>query len=182
MSCISSLISRRSVKNLSVMLMVLISIFPLFGCNKNNNPTEQTIVFSSPEECIYVENRVFSYYEAVVATDGGDNFKSYSLYRYSDTELVLVNEYQLSSESDKVSDYRIVPSSVLDDLLKLAKKYKFGKGKWVDGLAMTGKEYSIYYVKDGEQIHVSSSNMPDNGGEAFNAIYSVFSKAWKDAG
>ncbi len=96
---------------------------------------------------------------------------------YTDSELVLVRTD--SDTDDKVTtNYRIVPSSVLDDCLKLAKKYKMGKGKWIDGDGLVGRELSISFIKNGEVISVSSSHMPDNGMEAFHNVRKVFRDAW----
>ena len=161
-----------------VLLIMMISLFSFFsfGCGKQVE-TETTVPPSSPEECITAENQVFSYYEAVVGTQGGDESVSYRLYKYTDSELVLVRND--SDTDDKVTtNYRIVPSSVLDDCLKLAKKYKMGKGKWIDGDGIVGGELSISFVKDGEVISVSSSHMPDNGMEAFHAVRKVLGEAW----
>ena len=76
--------------------------------------------------------------------------------------------------SDHCADQR----SKIDDCLKLAKKYKMGKGKWIDGDGIVGGELSISFVKDGEVISVSSSHMPDNGMEAFHAVRKVLGEAW----
>ena len=65
-----------------VLLIMMISLFSFFsfGCGKQVE-TETTVPPSSPEECITAENQVFSYYEAVVGTQGGDESVSYRLYK-----------------------------------------------------------------------------------------------------
>ena len=163
---------------LLIMMISLLSFFS-FGCGKKVE-TETTVPPSSPEECITAENQVFHYYEAVVATQGGNESISYRLYKYTDSELVLVKSYY-DNDNNKSQDYRVVPASVLDDCLKLAKKYKFGKGKWIDGDCIVGKEYSIDFDKDGNTVSVSSSHMPDNGVEAFGAVRKVLAQAWSNA-
>lgn len=90
--------------------------------------------------------------------------------------MLVWNHYDTSD--NKHNNYRIVPASVLDDCLKLAKKYKMGKGKWIDGDGIVGGELSISFVKNGEVISVSSSHMPDNGMEAFYAVRNVLGEAW----
>ena len=163
---------------LLIMMISLLSFFS-FGCGKKEN-TETTVPPSSPEECITEENLVFFYYEAVVATQGGNESTSYRLYKYTDSELVLVwNHYDTSDNQHK--NYRIVPASVFDDCLKIAKKYKMGKGKWIDGDCIVGAEFIIEYVKDGKTVSVTSSHMPDNGVDAFEAVSKVLKQAWADA-
>ena len=164
-----------------VLLIMMISLFSFFsfGCGKQVE-TETTVPPSSPEECITEENLVFFYYEAVVATQGGNESTSYRLYKYTDSELVLVwNHYDTSDNQHK--NYRIVPASVFDDCLKIAKKYKMGKGKWIDGDCIVGAEFIIEYVKDGKTVSVTSSHMPDNGVDAFEAVSKVLNQAWVDA-
>ena len=162
---------------LLIMMISLLSFFS-FGCGKKVE-TETTIPPSSPEECITAENQVFHYREAVVATQGGNESTSYRLYKYTDSELVLVWNYYDTSDN-KHNNYRIVPASVLDDCLKIAKKYRMGKGKWIDGDGIVGKEYSIEFDKDGKTVSVNSSHMPDNGVEAFDAVKNVLDKAWSN--
>ena len=175
--------SAPSVKYIISLMMGVILMFSIFGCNrtgKDPKTTEPSVTYATPEECMVYENRLFCYYEAVVATQGGNESFSYSLYGYTDTEMVLVWN-KIYTDGDKSSDYRLVPATVLDDCLKIAKKYKFGKGKWLNGSGITGMVYSIDYLKDGEHIRVSSESMPDNGMDAFDAVEKVLSNAWKQA-
>ena len=172
-----------SVKCIVSLVMGVILMFSIFGCNKTGKDpktTEPSVTYATPEECMVYENRLFCYYEAVVATQGGDESFSYSLYGYTDTEMVLAWN-KTYTDGQKSSDYRLVPATVLDDCLKIAKKYKFGKGKWLNGSGITGMVYSIDYLKDGEHIRVSSESMPDNGMDAFDAVEKVLSNAWKQA-
>lgn len=172
---------RHIAKYALFMMMAIIFAVSLSGCGKNKNTvTESTAVPATPEECITGENMLVYYYEAVVATVGGDGHSSYSLYKYTDNELVLVWR-DGSPDKDETMVYRIVPATVYDDCLKLAKKYRFGKGKWVDGDCIVGMEFRISIVKDGEIISVSSESMPDNGEEAFYAFEKALSKAWSQA-
>ena len=112
-----------------------------------------------------------------MATVGGDESTMYKLYKYTDTELILVKNRQYP-DKDKSMDYCIVPASVLDDCMKVVKKYKMGKGKWLNGDGIVGMEYEVGFMNDGEFVRVSSGRMPDNGVDAFDAVCKVLSKAW----
>ena len=173
--------NRHPFKILSSLIMAVFLAAVSSGCvSTGTGHTDNTVIFSSPEECITNENRLFYYYEAVVATQGGDCSTEYILYGYTDTDLVLVKSSR-DPDKEKKTDYCIVPSSVLDDCLKLAKKYKLGKGKWVNGYGLVGMEFEISFTKNGELIRVTSANMPDNGEKAFDDIKKVLSKAWSEA-
>ena len=171
--------SRHIAKYALFIMMAVMFVLSVSGCGKNT-VTESTAVPATPEECITDENRIFYYYEAVVATVGGDGHSSYSLYKYTDKELVLVRRNG-SPDTNETMDYCIVSSSVYDDCLKLAKKYRLGKGKWVDGDCIVGMVYRISIVKDGETINVSSEHMPDNGEEAIYAFEKMIKQAWSQA-
>ena len=165
---------------LSLMVIFMFSI-PLFGCtDKKPAPTDDTTIPSSPEECITKENLVFYNSDAVVATVGGDRYTEFKLYKYTNTELVLVRSDKDPDEEVRTS-HRIVPASVLDDCMKLTKKYKMGKGKWLNGSGIVGKVYEVGFMKDGEYIHVSSESMPDNGMDAFDAVAKILGEAWRNA-
>ena len=177
----NGILCRYAVRQMLFILMANMFVVPLFGCvNKDPVSTDNTAVPASPEECMTRENLLFYYSEAVVATDGGNGYEEYTLYKYTDSEVILVKRSK-SPNRDATKDYRTVPVSVLDDCLKLAKKYKLGKGKWTkNGSGIVGMVYEIGFVKDGEYIHVSSECMPDNGMDAFDAVIKVLGKAWNN--
>ena len=87
-------------------------------------------------------------------------------------------KYRQYPDGDKTMDYCVVSSSVLDDCMKIVKKYKMGKGKWVNGDGIVGMEFTIGFYKNDEYIRVTSDHMPDNGTEAFDAVCKVLAKAW----
>lgn len=164
---------------ISVMMAMLFAVSAM-GCDKTK-PTESPVNYASPEEAINSENCVFYYYDAVVATQGGDEHTVFELYRYNNKELVLV-KYRKYPGKDLTMDYCIVPASTLDDCMKVVKKYKMGKGKWLKGGdCIVGKEYAVVFIKDGENVRVTSGCMPDNGVEAFDAVCKVLGEAWKAA-
>lgn len=170
--------SRYSVRTVISIVLAAVVALSVFGCaGSRPEPTAGTVMPASPEECITQENKVFYYYEAVVATVGGDTSSSYELYKYTDTELILVRD-RPSPDSGKEMYYCIVPASVLDDCMKVVKKYKMGKGKWLNGDGIVGMVFAVGFLKDGEFVRVSSECMPDNGIDAFDAVRKVLSEAW----
>ncbi len=138
------------------------------------NPTENNEA-GSPEDCIINENLLFDYYEATVATVGGDEREEYCLYKYTDTQLVLAL-YRKEEDSDETMVCCTVPASVLDDCMDLVKKYKMRK--WKDGSGLRGKMYVVKFMDDGELKRVSSDDMPDNGRDAFDLIGGVLGSAF----
>ena len=170
--------NRHLVRTVISIVLAAVTALSVFGCTGSKPElAASTAKPASPEECITEENCLFYYYEAVVATVGGDESTMYKLYKYTDTELILVKNRQYP-DKDKSKDYCIVPASVLDDCMKVVKKYKMGKGKWLNGDGIVGMVYEVGFMKDGEYVRVSSESMPDNGIDAFDAVCKVLSKAW----
>ncbi len=168
----------RVLKQTVLIMMTMLFGVSVFGCAKNNPAqTDTTVVPASPEECMTEENMVFYYSEEVVATVDGNGYTEYKIYKYTNSEVILFKRSKEPGEESK-ADYRIVPSSVLDDCMKQVKKYKMGKGKWLDGDGIVGKVFETGFIQDGEYIQVSSSHMPDNGTKAFDSIEKILSKAW----
>ena len=132
----------------------------------------------APEDFIKNENMVFDYYEATVATVGGDESTEYVLYEYDASRMILAC-YQKSEDSEEVMTYRIVEASVLDDCMALVKKYKMSK--WDKGRGLNGKIYVVKFMDAGEMKRVSSDQMPDDGREAFNSIRNVLVSGWANA-
>ena len=130
---------------------------------------------SSPDECITNENLVFDYYEATVATVGGDGYDEYCLYKYTDNELVLACYSKMEDQEEKM-DFCVVPSTVLDDCMDQVKQNNMLE--WKDGRGLNGKRYVVKFMSGGELKRVSSDDMPENGREAFYSIESVLSTAW----
>ena len=132
----------------------------------------------SLKDCITNENMVFDYYEATVATVGGDESTEYVLYKYDDTQMILAL-YRKDEDSEETMDYCVVPASVLDDCMDMVKKYRMRK--WKKGSGLRGMMYVVKFMDEGEMIRVSSDDMPDNGLEAFNSIRGILGAKWSDA-
>ncbi len=156
----------------------------LSGCGKGEN-MESAPEANRPDNTLSVEdsitdeNMVFDYYEAAVATVGGNDSEEYVLYKYDDDQLILAS-YSKQEDSEETMYYRLVPVSVLDDCMKQVKNYKMRKWKNVSGL--TGRIYVVKFMDKGEMIRVSSDYMPDNGIKAFDSIRGVLVAAWSKAG
>ena len=131
--------------------------------------------YGTPKDCIINENLVFDYYEATVATVGGDESSEYCLYKYSDTQLVLA-KYSKEEGSEETMVFCTVPASVMDDCMALVKKYKMRK--WKNGSGLRGKRYVVKFMDDGELKRVSSDDMPEDGSKAFSAIEDTLGAAW----
>ena len=135
-------------------------------------------VSDDPEDYIKNENMVFDYYEATVATVGGDESTEYVLYEYDEFRLLLVC-YEKSEGSEETRHYSFVSSSVLDDCMKLVEKYKMAK--WENGCDLNGKRYVVRFLNDGEMVRASSDDMPEDGLEAFSAVKQVLVTEWGNA-
>ena len=162
------------MKRIISILLTGLMVVGMFGCSKKPEPI--TDIPASPEEAMTDANLVFYYYEAVTGTVGGDCSVAYRLYRYNGTELVL-SRTDHTTDDEEISTYRLVPASTLDDCMKVVKKYKMGKGKWINGIGITGGYCSAGFYKKDEWIKVTSDNMPDNGQEAFSAIHKILANA-----
>ncbi|MCR5509171.1 MAG: hypothetical protein K6F34_10840 [Lachnospiraceae bacterium] len=128
-----------------------------------------------PEDCISNDNLLFDYYEATVATVGGNEYSEYCLYKYGDAGLVLAY-YRAMEDSDETMVYCIVPTSVLDECMDLVKHYKMRR--WKNGRGLNGKRYVVKFMDHGDLNSVSSDDMPENGRDAFGAICGVLDEAW----
>lgn len=83
--------NRHLVRTVISIVLAAVTALSVLGCTGSKpEPAASTAKPASPEECITEENYLFYYYEAVVATVGGDESTMYKLYKYTDTELILV--------------------------------------------------------------------------------------------
>ena len=176
-------------KKILLLMIGVLSVMGLFGCKADGNgaagstnagdenvmPDHDMIVSDDPKDHITNQNMVFDYYEATVATVGGDGYDEYCLYKYTDNELVLAC-YSKTEDQEEKMDFCVVPSSVLDDCMDLVKQNKMLE--WKDGRGLNGKRYVVKFMSGGELKRVSSDDMPENGREAFYAIDSILSTAW----
>ena len=97
----------------------------IFKCDHGYVDIEEP---KSLKDCITNENMVFDYYEATVATVGGDESTEYVLYKYEDDQMILAL-YRKDEDSEETMDYCVVPASVLDDCMDMVEKYKMRKWK-----------------------------------------------------
>ncbi len=136
---------------------------------------EETSDPGSPEDCITNDNLLFDYYEATVATVGGDESKEYCLYSYSDSQMVLAR-YDKTEDSEETMIFCTVPASVLDDCMDQVNRYQMQK--WENGTGLDGKRYVVKFMDGNELKRVSSDDMPENGREAFLSIDDILGTAW----
>ncbi len=131
------------------------------------------------EALINPDNMIFDYYEAVVATVGGDGYDEFVLYTRDDGEGLILAKYSKWHEQDEKCLCCLVPGKVFDECMKTVKKHKMHK--WKDGFGITGKVFVVRFPgSDGEMVRVTSDDMPDDGVEAFDAVCEVLTKAWSE--
>ena len=137
------------------------------------------------EACISEENIytpepevLLSYYHAIVATVGGDRYKSITLYRNSDDTLKVCYRSKGSDDTEESMVAYTVDSEILDAIYDLAKENKYGDWKKLkDGTALDGAEYSLMYIdEEGNKVNANSEKMPENGVELLEDIPELISK------
>ena len=130
---------------------------------------------------IHDSRMVFDCYSATTGTDGYDGYDEYALYRWEESDLLLVS-YSKWEEEGKGEVVRVcrVPLSLLYDAVRIAHEY--GMQNWKDGMAITGAFYAVRFYEGGELIRVSSDDMPEDGQKAFGSIESFFKRAWGNYG
>ncbi len=132
---------------------------------------------TSPLDYISDENMLFDYYEATVATVGGDEHKEYVLYRYDESRLILAL-YQKIEDEEETMDYCMVPESVLDKCMKLVEQNKMSE--WQKGSGIDGKKLVVKFVDNGTLKRISSDDMPEDGEKAFEGIREILDTEWAD--
>ena len=121
------------------------------------------------------ERMVFDYYEATVATVGGDSYTEFVLYEWDEDDLLLA-KYSRQGSGKEICRICRVPSSCLYDCLITVNRNKMKT--WKDGMALTGKIYAVRF-RDGDQvIRISSDDMPEDGRSAFQQVGAVLQSAW----
>ena len=122
------------------------------------------------------DNIVFDYYEAVVATVGGNDSEEYVLYTCDYNGYLILVCYETPDGEPEKSYARLVPASTFDDCMKVVKKYKMTK--WKDEGGINGKKYVVRFSQGEEYYRITSEAMPENGMEAFDAIRQIMISAW----
>ena len=180
-------------KSFGIILGVIMMI-SLFGCEKPSNdfqigdpdPVKEPLADLSQVEfteedllnSAVGDNIVFDYYEAVVATVGGNDSEEYVLYTSDYNGYLILVRYSKDDGGPEYSFARLVPATVLDDCMKAVKKYKMTK--WKDEVGMNGKIYVVRVTVDGEFYRITSEAMPEDGMKAFDEIAGILVSAWKD--
>ena len=178
----------KSVCKIFGIILGVIMMISLFGCKKptdnnvNNEPMADLSQIEFTEEDLLNsaigDNIVFDYYEAVVATVGGNDSEEYVLYTSDYSGYLIMVRYTKDDGGPEYSSARLVPATVLDDCMKAVKKYKMTK--WKDEVGMNGKIYVVRFTVDGEFYRITSESMPEDGMKAFDEIAGIPVAAWKD--
>ena len=178
----------KSVCKLFGIILGVIMMISLFGCKKpadenvNNEPMADLSQIEFTEEDLLNsaigDNIVFDYYEAIVATVGGNDSEEFVLYSCDYSGYLILVKYTKDDGGPESSHACLVPATTLDDCMKLVKKYKMTK--WKDEVGMNGKIYVVRVTVDGEFYRITSEAMPEDGEKAFYEIRSVLAAAYKD--
>jgi len=180
-------------KSFGIILGVIMTI-SLFGCEKPSNDFEigepdpvkepmadlSQIEFTEEDllNSAVGDNIVFDYYEAVVASVGGNDSKEYVLYSCDYSGYLILVRYTKDDGGPEYSSACLVPATTLDDCMKVVKKYKMTK--WKEEVGITGKIYVVRVTVDGEFYRITSESMPEDGMKAFDEIAGILGAAWKD--
>ena len=104
-----------------------------------------------------------SYFEAV-------------LYSYSDTQ-ALMEIYTAGGTDHEKMTACLVPLETVDQLMEVICTYGMNGWNSREGSGISGKLYVCKFREGGSLVRVSSENMPDDGLEAFDAVWEVMEKA-----
>lgn len=129
------------------------------------------------ESEINPENMLIDYYEATVATVGGNERDEFVLYdRDAEAGLILAR-YSKAEDEDETMLCCLVPEQTETDCQAVIRSYKMEK--WKGGLSLNGKEYVLKFKDSkGKMVRVSSEEMPEDGQEAFDAVGRTLATAW----
>ena len=125
---------------------------------------------------------LIDYYDATIATVGGDRYYEAVLYEYSDTEAKLVIYQKDPEEEEERTDTYIVPYEAVERCLKLIEENKLAT--WNDtypSMPLMGAETVCgFRGADGVFVRVSTDAMPEDGKGVLHSIGSVMSGYAKD--
>jgi hypothetical protein len=147
-------------------------------------PTEDVTVTVTSRNISAVEPVLkVDYYTKTVATDPGDGEEEgyYELVLYDDgEEKLLLEEYVNGGTADeRVTRYR-VPKNIWNEAQLII--YDAGMDGWSSlkyPESLDGALYVVRFDAHGTQCRVSSEAMPENGMDAFNALYWLLSGCLK---
>ena len=119
---------------------------------------------------------LFDYYDAVVATVGGDGYDELVLYDRQDNPGLILAKYSKWGEGGETGRLCIVPESVLEECMDAVGKHDMRN--WKDGFPITGAFHAVKF-KDGDStVRITSDTMPEDGQAAFDDIEGILGSAW----
>ena len=119
---------------------------------------------------------LFDYYDAVVATVGGDGYDELVLYGRQNNPGLILAKYRKWGEGGETRSLCIVPESVLEECMDTVGRHDMRN--WKDGFPITGAFYVVKF-KDGDTtVRITSDVMPEDGQAAFDEIEGVLGSAW----
>ena len=123
---------------------------------------------------------LFDYYDAVVATVGGDGYDELVLYDRQGNPGLILAKYSKWGEGGETRKLCLVPESVLEDCMDAVSRHDMRN--WKDGFPITGAFYVVKF-KDGEStVRITSETMPEDGQAAFDEIAGILGSAWGQYG
>ena len=125
---------------------------------------------------------LIDYYDATIATVGGDRYYEAVLYEYSDTEAKLVIYQKYPDEEEVETGTYIVPYEAVERCRKLIEENELAK--WNDtypSMPLMGAETVCGFLgADGVFVRVSTDAMPENGKSVLHDIGAVMTGYAKD--
>ena len=121
---------------------------------------------------------VFDYYEATVATVGGDGHDEFVLYRRPNGTMLMAKYSQWGDAAESIRACTVTDTA-LYDCLEIVDENGMRKWNEKDGIAITGAVYVVKFCEADRIVRVSSDNMPENGHKAFGEIETTMQKYWK---
>jgi hypothetical protein len=116
------------------------------------------------------------YFERELTADGPQPYFAAVLYSYSDTQALMEIYTAGGSDRERMTSF-LVPLETMDQLMEVICAYGMDGWNSQAGSAVSGKLYVCKFRQGGSLIRVTSENMPDNGVEAFDAVWDVMEKA-----
>ena len=120
---------------------------------------------------------VFDYFEATVATVGGDGYDEFVLYRRPNGTMLMAKYSKWGNEKESCRAC-MVTDSALYDCLEIVDAGKMRKWNGMDGIGITGAEYVVRFCEADRLVRVTSGNMPEDGQSVFGRIEQVLRKYW----
>ena len=121
---------------------------------------------------------VFDYYEATVATVGGDGHDEFVLYRRPNGTMLMAKYAQWGDAAESIRACTVT-DTVLYDCLEIVDENGMRKWNEKDGIGITGAAFVVKFCEADRIVRVSSDNMPENGQKAFGEIETTMQKYWK---